>query len=126
MCFDYDLADHIANIMYESLCVDAYGESEVVIRNRILHYSDTVPCIYHGLPFRPEFRVFYDFDLKKVLFTANYWDYDYVYPHLYDCTDKIIFDAMREKMEDTFIGYKDHVEEMVANAMKNVEGLEGP
>ena len=126
MCFYYDLAEHIAIVMYESICADAYGESEIVVRERVLYDSRTVPCIYNGLPLRPEFRVFYDFDLKKVLFTVNYWDYDYVYPHLYGLTDKIIFDAMREKMEDTFIGYKDLVEEMVAEAMKNVEGLEGP
>jgi len=128
LCQDYQLhlADHIARIMFDDLCNDIGGGSEVVIRERIGYDPVHVPCIYNGLPFRPEFRVFYDFDLKKVLFTANYWDYDYCYPHLYELTDRIIFNTMREQLEDTFIGYKEFIEEAVANAMKDVEGLEGP
>ena len=125
-CYEHDLPDRIARIMYESLCVDAFGETEVVVRERISYDSSKVPCVYNGLPFRPEFRVFYDFDLKKPLYTVNYWDYEYCYPQLYDLTDKIVFNAMREQLEDTFIGYKDHVQELVSDAMKNVEGLTGP
>ncbi len=74
----------------------------MVVRERIRHDERVTPCIYHGLPLRSEFRVFYDFDLKKVLFTANYWDYDSVYGRLYDATDKIIFDHERERLESTF------------------------
>ena len=78
------------------------------------------------MPLRSEFRVFYDFDLKKVLFTANYWDYDYVYGRLYDATDKIIFDHERERLESTFKEKKSMAEALVAEHMAKVEGLSGP
>lgn len=46
--------------------------------------------------------MFYDFDTRKPIFTANYWDYDYVYPHLHDATDKIVFEHERERIEGAF------------------------
>ena len=122
----YQLAEHIAQIMYDSLCCEAGGTSEVVIRERITRNLSTTPCIYNGLPLRPEFRVFYAFDAKKPIFTANYWDYDYVAPHLYEKTDRIVFNAMREAIEDAFEAYKDTVTDLVSDAMSRVEGLSGP
>ena len=83
-----ELTDAIININYAAMCCGADmggGCNELVVRERILHDARVTPCIYSGLPLRSEFRVFYDFDLKKVLFTANYWEYDYIYEHLYDC-----------------------------------------
>lgn len=68
-----------------------------MVRKFIESSAGMTPCIYNGLPLRPEFRVFYDFDARKPIFTANYWDYDYVYPHLYHATDKIIFEHERGK-----------------------------
>lgn len=122
----HNLAEHIANIMYEDLCFDVGGENEIVIRERINYHLESVPCIYNGLPLRPEFRVFYDFDSRQVIFTANYWDYDYVYSHLYDRTDRIVFDAMRAEQTETFEAYKDYVAEAVAKHMAGVQGLHGP
>lgn len=126
MAMPFDLPDHIARVMYDAMCAEAGGEQEVVIRERIRHDPREIPCIYHGLPFRPEFRVFYDFDSREVIFVANYWDFDYVFPHLYERTDRIIFQAMREEQESAFNAYKDKVAAMVADAMQNVEGLSGP
>lgn len=124
-----ELADAIININYAAMCCGADmggGCNELVVRERIQHDARVTPCIYSGLPLRSEFRVFYDFDLKKVLFTANYWDYDNVYEHLYDVTDKIIFDHEWERLESTFKEKKDMVEELVAEHMARVEGLSGP
>ena len=123
------LTDAIININYAAACCGADmggGWSELVVRERIRHDERVTPCIYHGLPLRSEFRVFYDFDLKKVLFTANYWDYDYVYGRLYDATDKIIFDHERERLESTFKEKKSMAEALVAEHMAKVEGLSGP
>ena len=78
-----------------------------------------------ALHLRPEFRVFYDFDARKPIFTANYWDYDYVYPHLYHATDKIIFEHERERLEGVYAHFKDAVQDKVADAMQNVQGLTG-
>lgn len=115
-----------ANINYDALCVGADGCDELVVRRRIQHDIQTVPCIYNGLPLRPEFRVFYDFTKREVIFTANYWDWDYVYPHLYAATDKLVFEHEREHIATTFIHFKAEVEAMVAKSMANVTGLDGP
>lgn len=120
-----NLAQAIANINYDALICGADGLDEIVIRDYIYHDHSKTPCIYNGLPFRSEFRVFYDFDKKKPIFTANYWDFDYCYPHLKDITDKIIFEHERERIERSFLANKEQVEALVAEAMKNVEGLEG-
>lgn len=122
----FDLARAISNINYASLCVGAGGTDEIVIRDFIEYDRDNTPCIYEGLPLRPEFRVFYDFDAQEPLYTANYWDYEYVYPNLFEATDKIIFEHEREHLETVFDAQKNHVQCMVAEAMKNgVNGLSG-
>lgn len=122
----YDLTRSIANIQYFSICNETGGESEIVIRERIGSRDDIIPRIYNGLPLRPEFRVFYDFDLHEPIFTVDYWDFDYVYPHLYDATDRIIFERMGPYLRETFELEKDHVTELVADAMKTVTELNGP
>lgn len=112
-------------INYEAMCCGAEGADEIVVRKFIESPHGTTPCIYNGLPLRPEFRVFYDFDTRKPIFTANYWDYDYVYPHLHDATDKIVFEHERERIEGAFKSEKDRVQAMVETAMKRVTGLAG-
>ena len=44
---------------------------------------------------------------------------------MYEATDKIIFEHEREKIENAFEKNKDKVQQLVADAMKNVEGLDG-
>lgn len=78
------------------------GEDELVVRERIPYDCRVSPCIYDGLPPRPEFRVFYDFDERKVLYVCNYWEYDYVRPHLFTATDSIIFDHEAEHIRQVF------------------------
>lgn len=112
-------------INYEAICCGAEGADEIVVRKFIESSVGMTPCIYNGLPLRPEFRVFYDFDVRKPIFTANYWDYDYVYPHLYHVTDKIIFEHERERLEGVYAHFKDAVQDKVADAMQNVQGLTG-
>lgn len=118
------LTESIININYGALMFDAGGHNEIIIRQRIPFDPRKTPCIYNGLPFRSEFRVFYDFDDHEVIFTANYWDYDYVYHHLYDLTDRIIFDHQRKQMEEQFNAFKGEVEKIVAKAMRNVDDLD--
>lgn len=123
------LTDAIIGIQYseyEHKMWGPYGDTEFVFRDRIRHMSNMVPCIYGGLPFRTEFRVFYDFDTREVIFTANYWDYDYCYPHLYDRTDRIVFDTMKDEMQEKFEKYRGEVEALVSEHMKDVQGLSGP
>lgn len=115
----------IANINYEAMCLGADGCDEIVVREFIESNSKVTPCIYNGLPLRSEFRVFYDFEEQKSLFTVNYWDFNYVYPHLYDATDKIVFEHERNRLEKAFSENRDRVQAMVDTAMKRVNGLNG-
>lgn len=125
MCMREDLATSIADINYHAIMFDAGGLSEIVIEERIHANYGKVPTIYNGLPYRPEFRVFYDFDTQEHLYTVNYWDYDYVYPHLHEMTDKLVFNAMRIQMDTAFNENKERVSKAVAEAMKSAEGLSG-
>lgn len=118
------LDSSMLNINFNALCLGADGITEVVVRERIMGDGRS-PTIYGGLVFRPEFRVFYDFDTNKVLFSFNYWDYDYVYPNLYNENDKLVFNARKEDMEYNYNKYVKEVEDMVSEAMKNVSGFDG-
>lgn len=120
------VTESIISINYDALILGAGGFGEVIIRERILHNQKVIPCIYNGLPLRNEFRVFYDFTKKEVIFTENYWRYDYVFPKLMDATDKIIFEHEKERVEEVFASKKQEVEELVARAMESVTTLEGP
>lgn len=125
LCMRENLATAIANINYHAMMFDAGGLGEVVIEQRIQADYTKVPTIYNGLPYRPEFRVFYDFDTHEHLYTVNYWDYDYVYPHLYDMTDKLVFNTMRIQMDKAFEENKERVSLVVREALKQAEGLTG-
>lgn len=70
------LARQFSSIQYDSFCFDTCGNAEMVIREWI-EPKDNLGTIYNGMPLRPELRVFYDFDKKEILYTANYWDWDY-------------------------------------------------
>lgn len=71
-----NVVNHIIEIQYDSFAYDTCGNMEIVLREYINPSEDT-QCIYDGMPFRPEVRIFYDFDKKKVLYAVNYWDWDY-------------------------------------------------
>lgn len=126
-CFTsfHRMADSLMNINYAALCVGVGGCDELVIRERILHNFRQTPCIYGGLPLRPEFRVFYNFDTHKVLYVANYWQYDYVYDRLHDLTDKIVFERMYGRIENDFQKNEKKVISLVDKAMKSVSSLDG-
>lgn len=130
-CFSnyYDIPRKFLNIQYAGMCLDADGSSEMVLREIIEYNSNTTLTIYNGLPLRPEFRAFVDFDNDKVLYIVNYWDYDYCYSHL-DTTDKIIFDYAKSYLESEFECNKDKVIELIEKNLipynkKQKDGLTG-
>lgn len=49
--------------------------SEIVLRE-FIYSSSNRKTVYNGMPLNTEFRVFYDFDNKKVLGIENYWNSD--------------------------------------------------
>ena len=123
---EVNIAMSLIHINYDALCFDADGITEVCIRELIPHNEKTTPCIYHGMPLRPEFRVFYDFDRHQPLYVVNYWDWDYCHDAICrDYTDKIVYEAHYPKLLDQYNKYKDDVVKMVATDMKSVSALKG-
>lgn len=117
-----NIKNHILDINYNSLVTGAGGLEELVIREVIPYAQEITPCIYSGLPLRTEFRCFYDFDAKELLYTVNYWDYDYCAKSMeYNATDRIIFENERTRLETNFNKHKTEVENMIVNSMKDVE-----
>lgn len=120
MALKSEIPEKIGLINYSSAIVDAEGYTELVVRDVIDYDYKNIPTIYNGMPLRSEFRVFYDFDKRKVLYSVNYWDFDYCYEHL-NITDKIIFEHERERLEMNFVFRKDKVEALVAEHMQDVK-----
>lgn len=118
----HQLTTSLIDINYSALTLGADGSNEAVIRERIFYDRTKTPCIYNGMPLRNEFRVFYDFDAHKVLYTVNYWDYDYCSQAIeHIITDKIIFDAMRYSISQGFSNNVAKVEALVDEHMKSVD-----
>lgn len=123
---ELEMALNLIGMNYDALCLNADGITEVCLRELIPHNARTVPCIYHGMPLRPEFRVFYDFDRHQPLYAANYWDWDYCHDAICrDLTDKIVYEARYPELLRQYEAHKDEVMEMVAADMGSVSGLEG-
>lgn len=120
-----DLASSVIEINNAAMLTGSGGLEELIIREVIPHNPRVTPEIYCGLPLRPEYRVFYDFDTRQPLYTVNYWDYDYVAPSLTWASDRIIFDHENPRLDTEYEAHKAEVQDMVAQAMAGVTGLEG-
>lgn len=128
LCSPLAIAAAFTDLSYDSLCFETQGNSEIVIRERIMADTSKVPTIYNGMPMRTEFRVFYDFDSKRFLYCHNYWDYDYCYPVISrnDASDAVVFEKYHAHYDEQYVMNKEKVSYEVAEALKNVQGLEGP
>ncbi len=120
-----ELAEAFATINYNALMVGAGGTDELVVREYIGYDRRNTACIYNGLPLRPEFRVFYDFDRHEPIFVHNYWETKYIQDNLYDKTDRLVFEHECKGIETFYNEHKDEVIDMVAKAMATVTALEG-
>lgn len=123
----HEIIHNMIDINYQSLCFDAGGNTEMIFRERI-GWGDSCKSyrIYGGLPLRPEFRVFYDFDEKRPLYCVNYWDWDYCHDRISaDKTDKIVYEAAYEELDKFYKENRDKVMELVGEKMKNVSDMSG-
>ncbi len=116
------VTDSLGNINYTGLLVGADGFNEVVIREYIKPVIN-FGKIYNGMVLRPEFRVFYDFDKHKVLYTVNYWDYQYCKEYL-NVEDKAVFANAEAQLNKYFEQHVDEVEKLVSEHMPHA-WLEG-
>lgn len=116
----------LIEINYASLMFETGGNTEVAIRERIIADESITPCIYNGMPLRNEYRVFYDFDKKKVLYIVNYWDWDFCHDAISrNVTDKIVYEAAYPELSKRFAENKNSVKDIVKKAMEKVNGLTG-
>jgi hypothetical protein len=132
-CFSnkFDFRDCVTNelkilndfisIQYASICIETGGASEINLRQVIPWYESRIATIYHGMPIRTEIRVFYDFSDRRVLYAANYWDYEYCRPNMYDRTDQIVFDAVTDEIAKGFEANWKRVSDATAAAMCDVD-----
>ena len=98
--------------------------NEWVVRGFIEDPEDN-PTIYKGLPLRTEFRVFVDFDTKKVLSVVNYWDEETMINRFqemrdtHDMHDLITFKANLPRLNARFEKYKDTVREKAMTLLES-------
>lgn len=123
---DFDtIGEQFLDIYYAAMCVGDGNSTEIVIREFIESDNDIKP-IYNGMPLSTEFRIFYDFDNKKILGEFNYWDRETVAKSLrYEKNnDAEIFLSEIDRIENNFTKYIGKVTELINKCMKNVT-LEG-
>lgn len=121
-----DLTSSVIKLNYASMCLGAGGYEELIIRENLWGFKEVeAPTIYDGLVLTPEFRIFYNFDTKKVIKISNYWNYDYVEPYLDKYNDKLVFDTVHKDIDKFYDEHAKEVSEMVAKMMSTVDGLSG-
>ena len=113
-----------------------YGVSttnEWVVRE-FIEDKENNPCIYKGMPLHTEYRVFVDFDTKKVIGINPYWDPNVMkqrFGHEDDADsphnihDYIIYTAHEEKLMQRYNDNKDTIIEQVEKFLPDVDGLTG-
>ena len=121
------IAQAMVNINYDSLLLGAGGQAELVVRERLgMQDLQSTYRIYGGLPLRPEFRVFYDFDRHQLLYTAEYWDWGYCHKSITrDRTDGLVYEAAYQDLHEAYTAMLPEVEALVRENLAGVTGLSG-
>ena len=120
------LTSSIIDVNYQAICLGADGFTELVIREFIDYDISKTACIYNGMPLRPEQRVFYDFDKHEVLYSVNYWDYDYCHDEIArNKTDKIVYETVYPEILAEYEKNKSMIEQLVSEKMDNITSLSG-
>lgn len=87
-------------------------------------------CIYHGMPLRPELRVFVDCDAGTVIASSDYWRRDVMVARLAELThgndlhDYVVFEAAIDELERICEDAREGVEAEVAKLLPSL-GLSG-
>ena len=87
-------------------------------------------CIYHGMPLRPELRVFIDCDADTVIASSDYWRRDVMVARLaepdngHDLHDYVVFEAAIDTIERVCADARERVEAEVARLLPSL-GLTG-
>ena len=126
-CNSIDLTRSIIEINYASFILGAGGNTEIVIRERIPFQESIVPTIYHGMPLRTEYRVFYDFDTHEYLYDVNYWDWDYCHCGICNRSnhDRDVYIEQYPIVTERLHEIHDRVVPIIKDALASVCGLTG-
>lgn len=119
-----DLDDALASVYYYDLMVGAGGQTELALREYIESKED-LPTIYSGMPLRPEYRVFYDFDNNKVVYNTEYWEYDTMINGIHDEQDREVYKSTYPNLHKNYISNLDPVLEYAKKELPKIKGLEG-
>lgn len=110
------------NIYYTSMILGADNTNELIVREFVSAKKER-KTIYRGMPLNTEFRVFYDFDKKKILGSFNYWDKDTMVKGLigYPVEEIQNFIEVIPTIEQEFKDYKDKLSIEVLEKLKNID-----
>lgn len=126
--FDDDtIFSHFLRINQDSMMCGfngAGGNTELIIRKYIPE-SPKSSYIYHGIPMRPEVRVFYDFTKQILHYDVFYWDRLYCLDKIYDKEDKKTFKKVNRKLEDEYKRLFEQHKTQIMLALREVNDLEG-
>lgn len=116
----------IRQLQYDSINLGYGGTTEIAVRERIPS-PEHLTHVCNGMPLHSEFRVFYDFDIRKALYVVNYWDRK---AHRDDPVrrrkaDAAAFDYRWPGLEQEYIHNAQRVLNAVESAMSEVTGLAG-
>lgn len=113
LLFIQSQAVQMASLLSKPTIVGASTTNEWVVREFIEDVEDN-PTIYKGLPLHTEYRVFVDFENKRVLGTANYWDPEMMLTRFSKNADSSVHD-----MHDYTV-YKAHMPVLTKRYYENV------
>lgn len=126
-----ELGEYLLFIHYQALCMAHYDLSsrkqpiiygvstttEWVVREYIQPEPDTKE-IYYGLPLRPEYRIFVDFDSDEIIGCNPYWEPETMKKRFGHCEDSDDPDKVHD-----YIIYSAAEEELMAQYHKNIGSI---
>lgn len=118
ICYKTEIPAKILDILFKDFEFEAEGQSEFIIRE-LIKSDSFIPTIYNGMPLNTEFRVFYDFDIKKIIDICNYWNYDYCKDYLM-LNDKIVFEHEQERLNNNFNILKPKIQTKIDKVISKV------
>lgn len=115
-----NIGEQFLNVFYGGMCVGCEICPEICVRE-FIHTDYERESIYQGMKLNTEFRVFYDFDKKKIVGMFNYWDRDTMQKNLYDEGDLESFNICIDDIENDFDYLKSILADTIFEKMKTVE-----
>lgn len=126
---EYDerhITDNFITLQNMSLSCETGGNMEIVFREFIKAPEGT-PTIYNGMPFRPEMRIFYDFDKHSFCYAVNYWDWDYCHDAICQSAphDKEAYEAAYPELKELYEYRKSYFLPRILAGLRRVDAMTG-